>query len=92
MKAIRNWFIKIIATKYLTGWLGSIYAKLEGWKTPLSAVLCVAVYVLELKGIIPAGIAEQLYPIIGTAGILSFLEKINRAKKEVEKFEEEIKK
>jgi len=92
IKKIGSWFMKIIAKKYVAGGLAQVYGKLTGYKTQISIALCVIVYILQVKGIMPIGMAEQLYPIIGTAGSFAFLQKIKRYVKMLEGFEEDIKK
>lgn len=83
---------KGLLKKYALGWLVDIYKKTTGYKTQIIIVLSIIVFIAETFAFIPKELAEQLYIALGSAGSITWLQKLKRYQEQLSKIAEEVKK
>lgn len=78
---IKGWVMTVLVKKYALGWLVDLFKKAQGYKTQISALGCIATYIMTLFGL-DDKVAEALYAFFGGTGAFSGLDKMLRYKED----------
>lgn len=68
----------LIVKKYLLGYLVQGYTQIKGYKTQIIAAIAVIVWAAARFGYVPPDQEKNLYEILGGAGTITLLQKLQR--------------
>jgi hypothetical protein len=85
MNKIKDWVVGLLVKKYALGWLVKSYRAASGWRTGIAIGLSLIVFAAQAFGYIPESLANEIYKVLGSAGAVTFLEKLRKYQKVAEK-------